>query len=696
MKDVASRAGARRRGVIALLTMIAMPAVAGFAVAAEEEPTLPYILPDTVRVESSRLGFRLSDLASSAAVLPPGRIRMSASRETAEILAAVPGLHVYDPSGNGQQGVVESRGFTSFGQTSYLQVLVDGLPIAEIEADRVDWGIVSPEQIERVEVMRGPVASLYGDAAMGGVVNIVTRGPSRGAEGWIETRGGDDDWFRAAAGAAWSGAKSEGSISVVRRSVDGNREHSGARATGGVGTVRFPFSPSTSMRARLIARHSSAEIPGPLPDSLMRSDRSRSLTPEDRVDQDYFQPALELAHRLGASTELTAIARGEIRDLEATESVIPSGAMDRESRTRGAQAEARLRWNPVSSPLRQGLLGASTSMGRLESRYRDPDPSGEGALQGASDVDRATAAAFVAGRFQLSRRLSATGALRVDWTRSEVELPLGEEPAPEAQERSSLSPSIGLSYELPGMGQIFASVARSFKNPTLEQLYDRRPYFVDDDGPGGNPPFILHLSSSALEPQRGTHFDLGTRLSPVRELQIEGSGYYAKSEDEIGFDLANFRYDNIEKSIHYGFEGRATYSPLDPLRAELGYTWTRALFDGGKYDGKQINGVPIHRIHASMRLGPVLGSVLTIDGNHLRDQWLDEGNAYEIDPSTVVDAAIYHTQGALTLFAAMRNLFDEEYASAAYLTIDERGRELPLYFPGAPRSFEIGVRLAAP
>ena len=77
----------------------------------------------------------------------------------------------------------------------------------------------------------------------------------------------------------------------------------------------------------------------------------------------------------------------------------------------------------------------------------------------------------------------------------------------------------------------------------------------------------------------------------------------------------------------------------------------------------------------------------------MRDQWLDEGNRYALSPYAVLDVAVSQRIRMIDLFGKIGNLMDERYTPAGYQTLDERGAELPLYFPAARRNYRFGIRL---
>ncbi len=444
-------------------------------------------------------------------------------------------------------------------------------------------------------------------------------------------------------------------------------------------------------RARLLLNRSRREVPGPLPDSLLQSDPRQSIAPfdGDQRTEEIVQPSLEIVGRPAENMETVVLCQADFRRSDATESIIPVGTLDRETRSRHIFGELRLALEPSSILFDHVMFGGTIGNGDLRSRYFNPASDQPWIRVGAGDVQRLSGSAYAWLRTHPGQRWTVTIGSRWDWTHSSMTDPDDPESEEVRQDLSAMSPSVGINYELPPLGNVYFSTAGSFKAPTLEQLYDQRPY--DPDGPGEIP--AMSLSSAALDPQRGIHFDLGTRLRPLPGTRLEAGIYYAKSTDEIGFDLANFRYDNIEESTHSGFEGSLSYNPVHTAWAQIAYTYTRARFVGGPDDGKQINSVPQHILRGEVRIEPLSTTSLTVSASHVRDQWLDEGNEYRLPAFTVVDLAAVQELGLVSLFATARNILDEDYAPAGYLTIDQMGADLPLYFPAAERSFQIGIRV---
>jgi iron complex outermembrane receptor protein len=142
---------------------------------------------DAVVIEATRFPEVARSLPASVTVLTAEDIAASPARTLPELLSQQAGITMRDFFGNNAATTsVDLRGFGVTGGQNTL-ILVDGRRITDIDLTSVQWSAIPLASIERVEIMRGTGAVLYGDGASSGVINIVTRSPLRegaAAEAW--------------------------------------------------------------------------------------------------------------------------------------------------------------------------------------------------------------------------------------------------------------------------------------------------------------------------------------------------------------------------------------------------------------------------------------------------------------------------------------------------------------------------------
>jgi len=128
--------------------------------------------PDVV-ITASRFDEPAKDVASSNTVIPGSDLKKAQQRMVSDALKEVPALDLANTGGLGRTTTVFMRGANS-GSTL---VLIDGVEANNpISTDRgFDFADLTTDNIERIEVIRGPQSVLYGSDAMGGVINIITR-----------------------------------------------------------------------------------------------------------------------------------------------------------------------------------------------------------------------------------------------------------------------------------------------------------------------------------------------------------------------------------------------------------------------------------------------------------------------------------------------------------------------------------------
>jgi len=151
------------------LALRALPLLALPVTLAGQAPTDTVELNPVV-VTATRIPTRAEDLPVAVTVIGGAQLRRQGIRSVAEALRAVPGANVVTTSAYGSQTSLFLRG----GQSNYVKVLIDGVP-QNAPGGAYDFANLTTDNVERIEVVRGPASVLYGSDAVTGVVQIFTR-----------------------------------------------------------------------------------------------------------------------------------------------------------------------------------------------------------------------------------------------------------------------------------------------------------------------------------------------------------------------------------------------------------------------------------------------------------------------------------------------------------------------------------------
>ena len=578
---------------------------ASVATAAESTAPVPAVV-----VTATRVPMPLEEVLAPVIVIDRATIERSAANDAADLLRFHAGVEVARTGGPGQPTSVFIRGADS----NHTLVLIDGVRINPGTIGLPALQNVTPDMVERIEVVKGPRSALWGSDAIGGVVNIVTRRGSR--DGWVVEAGyGDYDTRKASVNGGFGmGERASLDFGVAWLDSDGFPTRTGDDTDRGYDNLNANVQWRAAIGAGEVSlQHWRAEGTSEYSDFF--------LTP---VDQDFETSATSAALRLPVGR--TGGARVAVARVTDRIDQNQSGDFLRTDRD---SLDVQFDWQAT----------AVHALGVGAMHYAE-DASSESYGSGF-DARTESTSAFVQDRIDLGPH----GAL----------LALGYTDHETAGSALTWNAEYGYTFNA-GRTRAFALVGSGFRAPDATDRY----------GYGGNP---------LLEPERSRNYEAGVRHALTERQTVELSAFQNDVEDLIEFVVTDFdtfqgENRNLAQARTRGIEAAWRYA------GEAWQAHVEAIQQDPR--NREDDSVLLRRAKQSVttgvtrRFGPVqLGLDVLVAGERQ-----DFGATAPVTLDGYVLAnltAQWQATPSLALVARVENLLDEDYELASTYNTPDRG-----------------------
>ena len=602
-----------------------------------------------------------------------------------QITAGLPGLSVQSRTHFALGDRITIRGFgwrAQFGVRG-IQMLLDGVPLTMADGQSVVH-IIDPSFVRSLEVIRGPASTFWGNAS-GGVLSLSTQPPEAARHtARLKQTVGSYGLSKTDVQVTPNLGRHQLSVYSSYLTQEGFRQHSDTRLLRSGFTGDFALDEDRGVRVIGALQHMPrAKSPGSLGQEAARQNpgQARQTILDFDVGKEVQQGQLGATYYddTGLGT-LNATAYGVVRDLK---NPIPFSVIDLDRRAGGL----RLTLEDETSTLQWGV-GVEGKLQHDDRREYTSDGGRPDSLiiDQLETVDNA--AAF--GRLAVPLgRLRIDAGLRYDRLQFEADDRLGTDDG--TQEFRSLSPSIGLSYDLRS-ARLFANLSTGLETPTTTELSNR------PDGQGG---FNDLNAEDILSVEGGVTGSWG-----AQRLSYDVALFYQDIDEVlVPFQKRAFGptyYRNQGAARHLGVEGALRWQPVTPLFLRASYSYVDAAFTAGTIegpessvdlDGNQLPGVPAHRLGGTveLRTSP-LRSAVTVQ--HIGEQYGDSENTATNEGYTTVDLRLSYVGFSptdatrVTPFVALNNAFDVRYNDVVVNAFGGR-----FYEPAAGRHWQFGASL---
>jgi iron complex outermembrane receptor protein len=614
-----------------------------------------------------------------------------------EAVRMVPGVKV-DNQADGErvhmsirgQGILSERGLRG------IKVLQDGLPLNDPTGFAPDLYDVDWSNVQRMEILRGPGASLYGGGATAGVLNITTTPAGSEAGGLTGSlRSGSNGFWKAAAWAGGGSANLGYHISLSRTEGDGYRVHTAFDATNLYAKGEWRVTERLHLTPILALTQFFNQNAEGLNLTWMAEDRKQA-NPDATVFNEYQRTHRVTAGIVGSLETSPATwmdFNAYVRRTEYKEPV-PSSVQHRSFVGPGATLQ-------ISHQTETGFVGHTLGVGTDlqwqtidESRHPNLGAAREGPeLLSDETIDQSGTGLFLFDRMEFNEKWGGMVNLRYDriTNRLEDHLQAGGMSLSGKADFDQLTLRLGLSYSPSESMGFFANWGQGFLPPATEEL--------------ANNPAAQGGFNQGLEAATSWGEEVGVRGLLGQVFLYDLTAFHLETEGD--FDryripsrpLETF-YRNGGNSRRFGVEVHENWHLLDALWLEAAYTWSHFVYQEstsfyGDIKGNRLPNSPDHQLMTDLSWDVSPHLRLGVGTDSYAKWFVDASNTVPVDGYTLLNARMAWTfpaGGREWEFSVQgRNLTGTRYV--AFTEPDPDGNS---YQPGPEQEIFAGLRVVTP
>ena len=568
--------------VLFVCTFLFLPA----SISAREEEDV--VTMEEVVVTATRDKEEIRKIPANVSVITAKDIEESGATSIVEVLENLASINFVSWSGNPSQAYIDMRGFGGDNPFGKTLIMLDGRRLNRPDMASVNWLQIPINNVERIEVVRGASSVLYGDSAVAGVINIITkRGvgkPKVNASVIAGSYGLHDERV----GVTGSTGRLSYALTGENQKTFGYRERSKFSSKGAGLNLSYDCSDYFDISLGLSFNKTDFDMPGCLTKAQMEQDR-RQYQPGHSYDDSsnkYSNVNLKMESFLGD------FGRFDVNFLYGNKDIncaMSSWLLyyDADIDTFGVTPKYILE-KDIFGQANKLILGLDYYHETLD---RDKFSDREKTLKtSTAELTKNSIGCYIRDEFNILKELILSAGYRTE--RAEIKgneiLPTGVMPFDNKKIHKGEAYEAGLTYLIGGKSKVFAKYAQVYRYPFLDE---QASYFGS----------VWDVFLIDLEKEKGKSYEIGTQFYPRENLKIGLTLFRINMEDEIAPN-AFWVNENLDKTRHEGVEFAMSYKLKNWAKLYGNFTYHDAEFREGGNVGKKVPLVPEEMVNAGLEI----------------------------------------------------------------------------------------------
>jgi len=635
---------------------------------AQEEVNI--VTMEEIVVTATRDKEEIRKIPANISVITVDDIKKSGATSIVEVLERLGSVNFRTFSGNPSQAYIDIRGFGGDNPFGKTLIMLDGRRLNRPDMSTVNWLQIPINNVERIEVVRGASSVLYGDSAVAGVINIITKRGGGKPEVNASIIVGSYGLYDKRVGITSSYDRFSYAMTGENQKISGYRKRSKFASKGAGLNLGYDCSDYFDISLGLSFNKTDFDMPGCLSKAEMERNR-RQYQPargwntahsNDDASNKYSNINLKMKSFLGD------FGRFDVNFLYGNKDIknniesnwAPNKYNIADIDTFGITPKYILEKNFLGHGNKL-VLGLDYYHEKLDiDKYSDRERTSK---THTVCLEKNGLGYYIRDELYIREELILSVGYRTEKSEikgSETTIATPTKDFDDKKIHKGEAYEAGLTYLIGEKSRVFAKYAQVYRYPFLDE---QASYW----GFGGD------IFLTDIEKEKGKSYEIGGQFYALENLKIGLTLFRIDMEDEIAWNNVTFRNENLDKTRHQGAEFAMSYKLKNMAKFYSNITWHDAEFREGGNIGKKVPLVPQEMANAGLEIYLPYALMLRPEVRYVGKSYLgfDYDNSSEyLDDYTIYNLFLRYKPEfddlKLSAFFGVENLTDEKYSTMGY------------------------------